>query len=68
MPAMKYRFSNDIYESLLNINFSRFNRSFVDKNIDVLYKEITSKADVDQFSSLIPNGIYIIFRLTFGVI
>lgn len=56
VPAriIKYRFSEDVCKTLLNVDFSKFNKEIVNENIEILYKEITSKEDADQFCSVMP--------------
>lgn len=51
-----YRFSDDICKSLINIDYSKLNKDIVEKNIDVLYHEITTKTDADQICSLIASN------------
>ena len=55
IPAkiIKYRFSSDICEALLKFDFSKLNKSNVNKNIEKLYTEINSKGDVDNIISSI---------------
>lgn len=56
VPAriIKYRFKEDVCKTLLNVDFSEFNKEIVNENIEILYKEITSKEDADQFCSVMP--------------
>lgn len=54
IPAriIKYRFSNEISDALREIDFSKLSKDIVNNYIEILYKEINSKDDVDQISSL----------------
>lgn len=44
---IKYRFSQNIIDKLLKIDFSKINENFVRENIEVLYNEITDE-NIDE--------------------
>ena len=59
VPAkiIKYRFEDEICKSLMNIDFNKINKSFVERHIDLLYKQIDSVQLVDQINDLISKEV-----------
>lgn len=57
VPArvIKYRFSREICETLIKIDFSKLTETFVSEHIEILYKKIDSKNDVEKIYSLIEE-------------
>ena len=41
--VIKYRFSNEIIEKLMKIDFSKINPDFIKNNLDLLYSEVNEK-------------------------
>lgn len=54
VPAkvISYRFPEDIRQQLSKVDYSRFDREFIEKHIDDLYKDISSIDDVSWMNGL----------------
>ena len=50
--VVKYRFSEDLIQKMLKIDFSRINKSFLSSNLSLLYSK-DMKASVDQILKIL---------------
>lgn len=46
MEIIKYRYTPEIIEKLMKIDYSRLDKETVEKNIDKLYEPVTEKTDL----------------------
>ncbi len=58
IPAklIKYRFEPDITEKLLEIDYSKFDKSIVEEHVDELYSEVLTAEQICQMDWLPRNG------------
>ena len=49
---IKYRFNSEIIDELLKIDFNNIDEKYIQKNLDLFYKEIKSKDDVVNFNNI----------------
>lgn len=51
---IKYRFNSDEIDRLKKINYNKVDKNFIDKNLDLLYKEVNSK-NIDKLANFIND-------------
>ena len=47
---MKYRFSSDLIEELLKVDYSKLTREMIEEHIDDLYEELKTPQQLDWLS------------------
>lgn len=59
VPAqiIKYRFDDEICKSLMNIDFKKIDKSFVEKHLDLFYKRIDNVQLVEEIDDLIRKEV-----------